>query len=91
VRLRDPGDGLTRTLIVEVSGYKPAGPTEEKAATARHLWVPAVNNHGGFGRWHYLEITDPTTAKADLKAAFQVLYDDSQLPWMRGVNARGAR
>jgi type III restriction enzyme len=91
VRLRDPGDGLTRTLIVEVSGYKPAGPTEEKAATARHQWVPAVNNHGGFGRWHYLEITDPTTAKADLKAAFQVLYDGTALVSMRGGSAHGAR
>ncbi len=91
VRLRDPGDGLPRTLIVEVSGYKPSGPTEEKAATARNLWVPAVNNHGGFGRWHFLEITDPTTAKADLKAAFRVLYDDTTLVWMRGVSAHGAR
>ena len=26
-------------------------PTKEKAETARNLWVPAVNNHGGFGRW----------------------------------------
>jgi type III restriction enzyme len=76
VRLRDPGDGQARTLIVEVSGYKPAGPTEEKGATARNLWVPAVNNQGGFGRWGYLEITDPTTAKADLRAAFRVLYRD---------------
>jgi type III restriction enzyme len=21
-------------------------------------WVPAVNNHGGFGRWAFLEIGD---------------------------------
>jgi type III restriction enzyme len=91
VRLGDPGDGLTRTLIVEVSGYKPAGPTEEKAATARHQWVPAVNNHGGFGRWHYLEITDPTTAKADLEAAFRVLYNNTPLVWMRGATVHGAR
>jgi type III restriction enzyme len=74
VRLRDPGDGLARTLIVEVSGYKPAGPTEEKAATARNLWTTAVNNHGGFGRWSYLEIVDPTKAKADLRTALQSLY-----------------
>jgi type III restriction enzyme len=24
--------------------------------------VPAVNNHGGFGRWGFLEITDPWDA-----------------------------
>ena len=32
---------------------------EAKVATARDLWVPAVNNHGGFGRWAYIEITRP--------------------------------
>ena len=30
-----------------------------KAATARTLWVPAVKNHGGFGRWAFIEIDDP--------------------------------
>ena len=74
VRLRDPGDGLARTVIVEVSGYKPVGPTEAKAGTARNLWVPAVNNHGGFGRWAYLEIRDPAMAKADLRAVIRTLY-----------------
>ena len=24
----------------------------------RSLWVPAVNNHGGLGRWAFLEVTD---------------------------------
>ena len=39
---------------------------EAKTATARTLWVPAVNNHGGFGRWAFLEITDPYDNCADL-------------------------
>jgi len=30
-----------------------------KVATARTLWVPAINNHGGFGRWAFLEIDYP--------------------------------
>lgn len=30
-----------------------------KVATARNLWIPAVNNHGGFGRWAFVEIDDP--------------------------------
>jgi len=45
-------------LIIEVTGER----TKEKAtkvATARTLWVPAVNNHGGFGRWGFIEIGDP--------------------------------
>ena len=53
---RGPLDPLN--LIVEVTGEK----KKEKAAkvmTARTLWVPAVNNHGAFGRWAFLEVTDP--------------------------------
>jgi type III restriction enzyme len=51
------GDDLL-TLIVEVTGERKKD-KEAKTATARNLWVPAVNNHGGFGRWAFLEITDP--------------------------------
>ncbi|MGO8685438.1 MAG: DEAD/DEAH box helicase family protein [Thermoleophilia bacterium] len=69
VRLR--ADARTReplNLIIEVSGQsKP-----EKAAkveTARSLWVPAVNNDGRFGRWAFLEISDPWDAKHTIRAA----------------------
>ena len=54
-------------LIIEVTGEK----KKEKLAkvvTARNLWVPAVNNHGGFGRWAFLEITDPWDAQNLLRA-----------------------
>jgi type III restriction enzyme len=54
-------------LIVEVSGEK----KKEKAAkvaTARTLWVPAVNNHGGFGRWAFLEVSDPWDAQHTLRS-----------------------
>lgn len=51
---------VERTLIIEVSGsQKSPGPTQQKAATARDSWCTAVNNHGGFGRWGYIEMTDP--------------------------------
>jgi type III restriction enzyme len=30
-----------------------------KVAAARTLWVSAVNNHGGFGRWAFIEVGDP--------------------------------
>ena len=30
-----------------------------KMTTARTLWLPAVNNHGGFGRWDFVEIANP--------------------------------
>ena len=51
------GEDFARTLIVEVSGsQKSPGPTKEKARTARDSWCASVNNHGGFGRWGYIEL-----------------------------------
>ncbi len=62
-------------LIVEVTGEKKKDKAA-KVATARTLWVPAVNNHGGFGRWAFSRspirgmptpfshITDPITFSA---------------------------
>jgi type III restriction enzyme len=77
VRLADTSDGVTRTLIVEVSGgRKSPGPTAEKAATARESWVPAVNSHGGYGLWGYCEIgrvSEITKAKQVLAEAMGVL------------------
>jgi type III restriction enzyme len=68
VRLDDghgPDDLLN--LILEVSG-EPRKDKAAKVATARTLWVPAVNNHGGFGRWAFLEISDPWDAKNTIRA-----------------------
>jgi len=45
-------------LILETTGQKKKD-KEAKVATASTLWVPAVNNHGGFGRWAFVEILDP--------------------------------
>ncbi|MGH9899594.1 MAG: BPTD_3080 family restriction endonuclease, partial [Pyrinomonadaceae bacterium] len=50
------------SLIVEVTGEKKKDKAA-KVATAHTLWVPAVNNHGGFGRWAFLEIDDPWNAQ----------------------------
>ena len=55
-------------LIIEVTGEKRTD-KEAKVATARTLWVPAVNNHGGFGRWAFVEIADPWDAKSPILAA----------------------
>ncbi len=57
-------------LMIEVTGQK----DKEKAAkvsTARNLWVPAVNNHGGFDRWAFLEISDPWDGKNIIRAALK--------------------
>jgi type III restriction enzyme len=52
-------------LIVEVSGEKRAD-KEAKVATARTLWAPAINNHGGFGKWAFIEIHEPWNAKTEI-------------------------
>ena len=49
-------------LIVEVTGKKDKE-KEAKVSTARTLWVPSVNNYGGFGRWGFVEINDPWNAQ----------------------------
>ena len=54
-------------LIVEVTGEKKKDKAA-KVATARTLWVPAVNNHGGFGRWAFVEVADPWDAKNTIRA-----------------------
>jgi len=52
--------------IVEVSGQKKKE-KEAKVSTARTLWIPAVNNHGGFGRWAFVELLDPWNAQNELR------------------------
>lgn len=68
VRL-DDGSGTNDllNLIVEVTG-EARKDKAAKASTARDLWVPAINNHGGFGRWAFLEITDPWDAQNTIRA-----------------------
>jgi hypothetical protein len=43
-----------------------------KVATARNLWVPAVNNHGAFGRWAFIEIDDPSDAANLIRTQYGV-------------------
>jgi type III restriction enzyme len=81
VRLKSTdGDSVDRTLIVEVSGSrKSPGPTQAKATTARDSWCAAVNNHTGFGRWGYVEMTNPVEFKARLMQAIDLLYEEAPI------------
>jgi type III restriction enzyme len=60
-------DGELINLIIEVTGEKKKEKLA-KVATAKNLWVPAVNNHTGFGKWAFLEITDPWDAQNLIRA-----------------------
>lgn len=63
-------DGVRRSLIIEVSGgQKSPGPTGDKADTARKQRCTAVNNHGGWGRWGYIELTTMLDARAQVDQA----------------------
>ena len=67
LRLEDghgPEDLLN--LIVEISGQEKQD-KEAKVDTARKLWVPVVNAEGTFGRWAFLEITDPWDAQNTIR------------------------
>jgi type III restriction enzyme len=55
-------------LIVEVTGEKKKDKVA-KVTTARTLWVPAINNHGGFGRWAFIEVADPWDAANTIRSA----------------------
>ena len=87
VRLDDghgPDDLLN--LVLEVSG-EARKDKAAKVATARSLWVPAVNNHGSFGRWAFLEISDPWDAQNVIRMLLQGLEIDGFVPLLRGRQA----
>jgi len=93
VRLVQRPDDEIRTLVVEVSGgqkrvHSP-GSVQAKADTARNQWCAAVNNHGGFGRWGFVEITDPVTSRERLAGAIENLYADGTVTGLRDVEEVG--
>lgn len=65
VRYND-GRGEPLNLVVEVSGGFRRDKAE-KVATSKNFWIPAVNAHGGFGRWDFIEIHDPWDAKNSIR------------------------
>ena len=80
---RRDGEDFDRVLIVEVSGgmksaHSP-GSVAAKAKTARDSWCAGVNNHGGFGRWGYIEVSNISTALESLRDAISALYADAPI------------
>lgn len=59
-------------LIIEVTGENKKDKAA-KVSTASTLWVPAVNNHGGLGRWAFLDIRDPWDAQSAIRNYLQSL------------------
>jgi type III restriction enzyme len=72
IRLRDrdsTGDDDLLTLVLEVSG-EAKKEKQAKVAAAADLWVPAVNNWGGLGRWGFLEVTHMENAADHIRSKF---------------------
>lgn len=64
-------------MIIEVSGESRKDKAT-KTFTTRNFWIPAINNHGDFGRWAFLEISDPWDAKNIIRAELQRLEKGEQ-------------
>lgn len=94
VRIND-GQKELLNLILEVSG-EARKDKAAKVATARTLWIPAVKNHGGLGRWDFLEISDPWNAEKSIRMYLskQTAQTDTNIstiqktPGVCGGNAR---
>ncbi len=54
-------------LIIEVTGEHDRE-KDQKVRAARDLWLPAVNGHGGLGRWDFIEVMDPWDARNTIRA-----------------------
>jgi type III restriction enzyme len=63
----DVGDPEPLNLVIEVSGEAKKD-KQAKVATAKTFWIPSINNHGGFGRWSFLEVSDPWDAANLIRA-----------------------
>ncbi len=61
-------------LVIEVFGHKNG--KQAKVTTAHNLRVPSVNNAGTWGRWAFIEITDPWDAHRTIGASL----DNSSTP-----------
>jgi type III restriction enzyme len=67
-KIKVEGEDDPVNLIIEVTGQR----KKDKAArvsAATSLWIPAVNNHGEFGRWAFVEVTDPWDCKELIRSA----------------------
>ncbi|MDX1423810.1 MAG: DEAD/DEAH box helicase family protein [Kiloniellales bacterium] len=62
-------------LIVEIKGYRNLD-AALKADTMARFWVPAVNNHGQWGRWAFVELTDAY----DQEKAIRAFLDERRKP-----------
>lgn len=52
--------------MVEISGFRRRD--KQAKIDTMELWVPAINNHGGFGRWGFVELTEVHDAAKSIRS-----------------------
>lgn len=68
----DDGRGPANPLnvVVEIKGFRGIDAQNKREAMDTH-WIPAINNHGAFGRWAFLEISDVYTGADQIRALIE--------------------
>jgi type III restriction enzyme len=66
------------TLVLEVKGYRDHD-AMLKAQAMANRWIPAVNRHGGWGRWHFAELREVHDFGPALNAAIDALRREEVL------------
>ena len=61
-------------LVIEVKGYR-GEDAKAKKDTMETYWIPGVNNHGGFGRWAFAEMTDVWEMEEGLEEKVREHFD----------------
>jgi type III restriction enzyme len=70
----DQGTEEPLNLVIEVTGEQDRD-KDQKGRAARDLWLPAVNGHGGLGRWDFIEVLDPWDARNTIRAHIKGIED----------------
>jgi type III restriction enzyme len=73
--LVDDGHDDPLHLIVEVKGYR-RDDAKEKKQTMETYWVPGVNRLGTYGRWAFVEFTEPFEMGAGLDVRIEKGFDE---------------
>jgi type III restriction enzyme len=76
ITLIDDGHGEDDLLhlVIEVKGYR-GEDAKAKKDTMDTYWIPGVNNHGGFGRWAFAEMTDVWEMEEGLEEKVRESFD----------------
>lgn len=82
----DMGQAEPLNLVVEIKGRREEEDKQKRLAMLS-LWLPAVNNNKGFGRWDFLELRSKNKMEDDFKQAVARLRKG--LPAMSGESHNG--